>query len=309
MRFLLIGLGAVLALFVIINLSSETLPQETGSIEIYFCPETNCTQLFLSVLGEGSRCVFYDMRNTFANALRDKGVELLIHAENYEGYGTRMYGKGLLHHKFCVTNTTVITGSFNPTLRGETVNNNNVVILNSSLIAQNYRTEWTHLAEGSDEKTPYPRILLNGVLVETYFCPRDHCQDRVVETLQHAQSSIDFLVFSFTDDRIGKLLVSKANTIRVRGVQEKTQNNPYNEFARFQDAGLPILWDARPATMHHKVFLVDNTTVITGSYNPTRNGNEFNNENVLILHHPEIARVFLNEFVSLYDTAQQTTSS
>ena len=53
--------------------------------------------------------------------------------------------------------------------------------------------------------------------------------------------------------------------------------------------------------MHNKVFVIDNKTVITGSYNPTKNANERNDENILIIHDKKIAEKFLNEFNNLYD--------
>ncbi len=48
--------------------------------------------------------------------------------------------------------------------------------------------------------------------------------------------------------------------------------------------------------MHHKVLIIDEETVITGSFNPTKNGDEGNDENVLIIHDKEIAKKFLGEF-------------
>jgi phosphatidylserine/phosphatidylglycerophosphate/cardiolipin synthase-like enzyme len=53
-------------------------------------------------------------------------------------------------------------------------------------------------------------------------------------------------------------------------------------------------------TMHHKVFIIDNKTVITGSYNPTKNANERNDENILIIHDKKIAEKYLKEFERIY---------
>ena len=52
--------------------------------------------------------------------------------------------------------------------------------------------------------------------------------------------------------------------------------------------------------MHHKVFIIDNETVITGSYNPTSGGDERNDENMLIIHDKSIADAFLREFGNLW---------
>ena len=51
--------------------------------------------------------------------------------------------------------------------------------------------------------------------------------------------------------------------------------------------------------MHHKVFIIDNRTVITGSFNPTKNGDTRNDENILIIHDEKIAGKYLEEFNEL----------
>jgi len=53
--------------------------------------------------------------------------------------------------------------------------------------------------------------------------------------------------------------------------------------------------------MHHKVFIIDNETVATGSYNPTESGNSRNDENLLIIHDKEIASAYLEEFQRIFN--------
>ena len=48
--------------------------------------------------------------------------------------------------------------------------------------------------------------------------------------------------------------------------------------------------------MHHKVIIIDDETVITGSYNFSRNAERSNDENILIIKNKEIAREFNREF-------------
>ena len=52
--------------------------------------------------------------------------------------------------------------------------------------------------------------------------------------------------------------------------------------------------------MHHKVFIIDNKTVITGSFNPTEGADTRNDENILIMHDKNIAQSFIKEFENLY---------
>ena len=48
--------------------------------------------------------------------------------------------------------------------------------------------------------------------------------------------------------------------------------------------------------MHHKFFIIDNRTVITGSFNPSKNADNRNDENIVIIEDAEIAAEFLDEF-------------
>ncbi|MBU0459583.1 MAG: phospholipase, partial [Nanoarchaeota archaeon] len=48
--------------------------------------------------------------------------------------------------------------------------------------------------------------------------------------------------------------------------------------------------------MHHKVFIVDSETVITGSFNPSAGGDTRNDENVLIIKDKALAKKFIEEY-------------
>jgi len=52
--------------------------------------------------------------------------------------------------------------------------------------------------------------------------------------------------------------------------------------------------------MHHKVFIIDNRTVITGSMNPTGAGDRKNDENILVIHDEDIAEKYIEEFLRLF---------
>ena len=55
--------------------------------------------------------------------------------------------------------------------------------------------------------------------------------------------------------------------------------------------------------MHHKVMILDNKTVVLGSYNFTRNANEANDENILFIHDRDVAAQFREEFDRVYEEA------
>jgi phosphatidylserine/phosphatidylglycerophosphate/cardiolipin synthase-like enzyme len=57
--------------------------------------------------------------------------------------------------------------------------------------------------------------------------------------------------------------------------------------------------------MHHKVFIIDEKIVITGSYNFSSSAERTNDENVVILFDPQIAAQYLAEFRRVDAEAQK----
>jgi phosphatidylserine/phosphatidylglycerophosphate/cardiolipin synthase-like enzyme len=58
--------------------------------------------------------------------------------------------------------------------------------------------------------------------------------------------------------------------------------------------------DGNPGFLHHKVIIIDNRIVITGSFNFSDSANTRNNENVLIIDNADIAKLYLAEFQRIW---------
>lgn len=223
-------------------------------------------------------------------------------------------GEGLMHNKFVVIDRQEIwLGSANLTLGSMYYGNNNLLRICSPEMAANYTSEFEEMFSegffGSDiiRNTPNPRLTINGVDFEVYFSPDDQPADRIVELLYGAQESIYFLAFSFTSDDISQALQDRFNeNVSVRGVMETDQvrTNEGTEYDTFRQLGIVVRLDGNPGDMHHKVIIIDERIVITGSYNFSRSAEERNDENVLIIHSPQVARVFLQEFERVFERAK-----
>ena len=270
---------------------------EDGTVEVFFCQTDDCEHVMLNELGKAEeiQCAFYDLDlETVEQLLVQKQADLLVYEENYAGVGQPISSKGYMHHKFCVLDQhTVLTGSTNPTENGVRKNDNNLLVIESRTIAYRYLAEFEQL--GKTKRRIAPRyIQLPDALVQVLFCPQERCEDAVVAAINDAEHSVQFMTFSFTSDPIGEAVLAAADRgVLVEGVMEKRQNSQYSEYALLSQW---TVWDSNPATMHHKVFIIDNTTVITGSMNPTWSGGHRNDENLLIIQDEHLAREFLEEF-------------
>jgi phosphatidylserine/phosphatidylglycerophosphate/cardiolipin synthase-like enzyme len=236
--------------------------------------------------------------------LMDAGIEVL---------GDRR--EGLMHDKFVIIDRAEVwIGSMNFTLSGAYEENNNLIRIRSQAIAGNYLFEFDEMFVedlfGPDIRavTPDPEVTVEGTVVEIYFSPDDGVQPRLVELLEAAQESIHFLAFSFTADPLGETMRGRAAAgVTVSGVMEAEQvaSNSGTEYDPFLQAGLDVLLDGNTDLMHHKVIIIDERIVVTGSYNYSSSAEERNDENLVIFHNPEVAQVFMDEFWRVYNAALQ----
>jgi phosphatidylserine/phosphatidylglycerophosphate/cardiolipin synthase-like enzyme len=223
----------------------------------------------------------------------------------------------IMHNKFAVRDEEEVwTGSWNFTV-GDTYRlNNNAVRLRSRELAQNYTTEFRRLFEerkfgaAKSAGVPHPQLTIGGARVENYFAPKDQVASRIIAQLRQATNSIRFMAFSFTHDGIAAALLERAQAgVSVVGVFERTGSQTrFSEFGKLKEAGLEVYQDGNPYVMHHKVFIIDERTVILGSYNFSDNADRDNDENLLIVQNQEVARAFLAEFDRVLAAAKQPSA-
>lgn len=236
--------------------------------------------------------------------IKDAGIEVV---------GDRQ--EGLMHHKFVVIDRyEVWTGSMNFTTGGTYMDNNNLIRVQSSKLADDYTHEFEQMFVDDHFgtlKTPgsrYPTVTINGSLVEVYFSPQDGTLEYILRAINSAQESIYFLAYSFTSDELADALIEKSKSgVTVSGVFDEDQyhSNSGTEFDTLQGAGIDVRLDGNPRLMHHKVLIIDGKIVITGSYNFSNNAEHINNENTLIIHNQGITAEYLAEFERIFNVSQR----
>ena len=213
---------------------------------------------------------------------------------------------GLMHHKFIVIDERYVwTGSYNTTYNGAYKNNNNVILVDSVPLAYNFTQEFrelfldAQLGKPSGAFVAYPKVKLNDETeIFTYFSPEGNTISPLLWEIKSAKDSIHFMAFSFTHDALGDAMRARFKSgLDVRGVFEARQVDKHSEFEKLEAAGLRVIKDGNSGMMHHKVIVIDGETVITGSYNFSKNAEKRNNENLLIIKgNREIAAAYLAEF-------------
>jgi phosphatidylserine/phosphatidylglycerophosphate/cardiolipin synthase-like enzyme len=206
----------------------------------------------------------------------------------------------------------VSTGSWNYTDGDSYHLNNNMIVIDSPELAQNYTAAFNNMFVdhnfGSTKKlvVPHPVLTIDGTSIQNCFSPGGNCTSEVVQAVSGAKKSIDFLAFSFTDDSIGNAMMARARSgVAVSGVFETTgSDTEYSEYGPMKKAGLPVYTDGNPWSMHHKVIIIDDQIVIFGSFNFSESANTSNDENLLIVNNADLAHAFTAEFQRVLKVSQ-----
>ncbi len=227
-----------------------------------------------------------------------------------------------MHDKFFVVDGTYVwTGSTNFTHNDIYNNNNNSILIRSSRLAADYTAafEMLYTAKFSQNPVaPNPTVTVEGTQIEVYYSPDSAAPERLAELLSSAQS-VQFMAYSFTQglkwtdsggtsSSIMDLLVQREQSgqLDLMGIVENTNRR----FAKpLVCGGANVRWDGNPDVLHHKVFIIDGSTVVMGSFNYSQNAQNDNNENMLVIHNASIAQAYAEEFQRRWAEAQPASGS
>ncbi len=227
----------------------------------------------------------------------------------------------LMHNKFVIIDGALLTspfagqasvwsGSMNLTLNGAGRHNNNLLELRSVEAARRFQAEFDEMFEQGRFGPRSPRGETAPLATETgriaiYFGPEDDLAAALVEALAGARDRIRFMAFSFTLDALGATLLRQAAAgVRVEGIFERRgSESVWSELGPLYCAGLTVRQDGNPDLLHHKVFLIDDDRVVTGSANFSANGTGSNDENLLVIKNAALAAAYAAEFARRWDEA------
>lgn len=215
----------------------------------------------------------------------------------------------LMHNKFWIFDKQITwTGSTNITVNGIYKQNNNVIVIRSPEIALIYEREWeelwnAQLGPRAPSTVSNQWAILNGNAIQVLFSPEDKALSNLIALVNDAQVSIRFLAFSYTDYPLAQAMITRAQSgVEVKGVFETFgSNSPRSELKTLWCANLPVRQDGNGSFLHHKVVIIDNSIVFTGSFNFSTNADDSNEENAIIIDNPEIANLYLQEFDTLWN--------
>lgn len=211
-----------------------------------------------------------------------------------------------MHNKFMIIDgEIVVSGSLNLTPYSMYRDNNNSIRIRSKQLAANYQAEFDRLFNQemfgpNTHPIPYPEVKVDGATIQTFFSPRGGTKDAILNTLSKAKKQIRMMAFSVTDEDVQKLLIKKHHEgVQIEAIFDGCMISQYSIYQDLLTRDIPVMIDGNQALLHSKVFIVDGRTVITGSYNFSKNAEERNNENTLVIQSAKVAGFYNDEFERL----------
>ncbi len=137
---------------------------------------------------------------------------------------------------------------------------------------------------------------------EICFSPQQNCEGIIVKTIQQAQESIYIQAYSFTSRPIIQALQQAQDRhVNIQIILDgKTKAPDY-----LLESSLPIYMERMPGLAHNKVMILDQKTVLTGSYNFTHAARRRNAENLIKIEDPTIARQYLENWQMHFKRVQE----
>ena len=139
-------------------------------------------------------------------------------------------------------------------------------------------------------------------VASTHFSPGEDCLRKIRELCRQARETVDICVYTISDDRLSEEIVAchrRGVTVRVISDNEK-QHDEGSDIQHLIAQGVPLRIDDSPYHMHHKFALFDARLLLNGSFNWTRSASTSNEENLLVIDHPQLVSSYAREFDELW---------
>ena len=121
----------------------------------------------------------------------------------------------------------------------------------------------------------------------------------LIDSINASQQSIYVQAYSFTSYPIAKALVhAQERGVQIAVIVDKSDFDPkyFSVIPYLEQHHIPLWIDTQVSIAHNKVMIFDQSSVETGSFNFTHAAQNNNAENMLIIHDPKIAVVYLHNW-------------
>lgn len=271
----------------------------------YFCPEDDCGSLIWQEFYKAKKidCSVYSINLDWVwDFAETKDVRIVtdddqLKTQNIKTPNSKLKtdnSSNYMHNKFCIfDNNFLLIGSANFTLDSFEKQNNNIIFTNDKTLVKEFQKQFEELWSGNFNKGSAE----NNVC----FSP-NNCISFYLQEIEKAKESVKCMFFSFTYKELADKIINVGKNVKTKIILEKSQNSQYSQYQNLKDNNVNVIWDKNPAFMHNKFCVIDSNKVITGSMNPSNNGNFNNNESIIVLQDKEVSQKYENYFDKYFAT-------
>ncbi len=239
---------------------------------------------------------------------------------------------GIMHNKFAIIDADpnnqlsgqqtqwVCSGSANLTFEQINTDANHMVFIQDKSLALAYLVEFEEMW-GSSSNTPNPSIsrfgerktdntphefIIDGNRIQSYFSPSDRTNQRIIDAINTADHDLSVQTMLITrSDLAWAIDEAKQRGVETQVITDNSDDNTQTVNQILEEAlptGKFIFDEIANGILHHKLAIIDanhaasDPQVVSGSHNWSNNANVRNDENTLIIHNPDIANQFFQQF-------------
>ena len=221
--------------------------------------------------------------------------------------------KAIMHDKFFIFDKKIVfTGSTNISDTCLTGYNSNVaVLINDKNIASVFEQEFEQMFAGKfhNEKASVvnnEHIKIGNLDVSVYFSPANKAgTTQVIPLLRNAKKSIYIPAFYFTrKDMANELINAKKRGVDVKIIMDETcAGGKYSNIDYIKNNSIELKVEHWSGKMHMKSMIIDDSTLVIGSMNFTKQGEQVNDENCLIIKNaPGLTSAYKAHFLELWNS-------
>lgn len=147
------------------------------------------------------------------------------------------------------------------------------------------------------KRLPHAAATEDGLSV--YFSPDGRCTDAIIRAIKNARVSVDVQAAQFESKSIAKALsAAHKRGVSVRVIVDRRKNaDKDSKTDNLVDRDVPTYYDDAHNTAHNKLILIDRRVIITGSFNFTKEAEEDNAENLLMVEDkPQLVAAYEQNF-------------
>ena len=221
------------------------------------------------------------------------------------------YSNIIMHNKFYIfDDESVITGSANLSSSDMSgFNANTAVVIDSPAVAVIYKKEFEQMFNNKfhTQKAPVhgaDNIKLDDSIVSVYFSPQDKItQNHILPLIKNAKKYIYIPAFLITDRRLAdELIAAKKRNVEVKIILDALNaHSKYSQIKYLRANGIEVKAENYAGKLHSKMIIIDDEITVLGSMNFSKSGQNYNDENVLVIRNHQIAARYREFFEYLWD--------